>query len=251
MVIDYLSHAAEMLGKQEDITYYSDLREKVKTAFNNEFFHEDSKQYGTGSQASNAMPLFAGLVNPQDKQAVLDNLVKDIEEKGYRLSTGDVGNRYLFQALARNGLNEVMYKMHNHNEVPGYGFQLQFGATTLTELWDPRKGASWNHFMMGQIEEWFYKSLAGIDVEENTYSGFKSFKIAPQVVGDLTDVNASYNTLYGTINVKWKVDNGQFEMDIEVPVNCEAKVYLPQETIYTTVKSGKHHFRKELSRPSR
>ncbi len=247
MVIDYLVQAADMLDKMEDKTSYSGLRDKVKIAFNNEFFNKNTKQYGTGSQASNAMPLFTGLVAAEDKQAVLNNLVKDIEEKGYRLSTGDVGNRYLFQALARNGLNEVMYKMHNHNEVPGYGFQLQFGATTLTELWDPRDGASWNHFMMGQIEEWFYRSLGGIDVEENSYTGFKNFKIAPQVVGDLTFVNASYNTLYGTIKVDWKVDNGEFEMDVEVPVNCETKVYLPQETNYTTVKSGKYSFRKILN----
>jgi len=247
MVVDYLVKAAEMLNKKEDILFYSDLRGKVKTAFNDKFFNENTKQYGTGSQASNAMPLFAGLVNPKDKQMVLNNLVKDIEEKGYRLSTGDVGNRYLFQALARNGLNEVMYKMHNHDEVPGYGFQLKFGATTLTELWDPRKGASWNHFMMGQIEEWFYRSLAGIDMEENAYTGFKKFKIAPQIVGDLRYVNASYSTLYGTIQVDWKVDDGQFEMEIEVPVNCEAKVYLPQETDYTTVKSGKYKFKKKFN----
>lgn len=246
MVIDYLVQAATMIDKKEDISFYSGLREKVKSAFNNEFFNKSTKQYGTGSQASNAMPLFVGLVAPEDKQAVLDNLVKDIEEKGFRLSTGDVGNRYLFQALARNGLNEVMYKMHNHNEVPGYGFQLQFGATTLTELWDPRKGASWNHFMMGQIEEWFYRSLAGIDVDENAYTGFKNFNIAPQVVGDLSFVNASYKTLYGTIKVDWKVDNGQFEMDVEVPVNCEANIYLPQETNYTTVKGGKYSFKKRL-----
>lgn len=81
------------------------------------------------------MPLFAGIVEPQHREAALNNLVKAIEENGYRLSTGDVGNRYLFQTLADNGLNEVMYRMHNHREVPGYGFQLQFGATTLTELW--------------------------------------------------------------------------------------------------------------------
>ncbi len=247
MVIDYLVQAAEMMNKKEDIAFYSNLKKNVKSAFNNEFFDNNTKQYGTGSQASNAMPLFAGLVDSKDKQAVLDNLVKDIEEKGFRLSTGDVGNRYLFQALARNGLNEVMYKMHNHNEVPGYGFQLQFGATTLTELWDPRKGASWNHFMMGQIEEWFFRSLAGINVEENNYTRFKNFHIAPQVVGDLTFVNASYKTLYGTIKVHWKIDDGLFKMDVEIPVNCEAKVYLPHETNYTTVKSGKYSFEKKLN----
>ena len=49
---------------------------------------------------------------------------------------------------------------------PGHGFQLKFGATTLTEQWDPRQGSSWNHFMMGQIDEWFFNSLAGIRTVE-------------------------------------------------------------------------------------
>ena len=240
MVIDYLVQAAELTDNPDDYACYAKLREQVKDAFNREFFDANTRQYGTGSQASNAMPLFAGIVQPQYKQAVLDNLVKDIQEKGYRLSTGDVGNRYLFQTLADNGLNEVMYKMHNHREVPGYGFQLQFGATTLTELWDPRDGASWNHFMMGQIEEWFYKSLAGITTED--YSGFQNIVIAPKPVGDLEFVEASYDTLYGTISVNWKIDGDQFKMDLSVPHNCTAKVYLPQQEDYKDVGSGHHSF---------
>lgn len=240
MVIDYLVKAAEIIGNSKDRVFYTDLRKQVREAFNNEFFNENTRQYGTGSQASNAMPLFAGIVEPAYKQAVLDNLVKDIEEKGYRLSTGDVGNRYLFQTLADNGLNEIMYKMHNHREVPGYGFQHQFGTTTLTELWDPRDGASWNHFMMGQIEEWFYKSLAGITTED--YSGFKNVVIAPKPVGDLKFVEASYDTLYGTISVNWRIDAGQFKMDVTVPHNCTAKVYLPQQKNYISVGSGNHSF---------
>lgn len=240
MVIDYLAQAAEITNNRNDFTFYSKLRKQVKDAFNKEFFDENTRQYGTGSQASNAMPLFAGIVEHQYKQAVLDNLVRDIEEKGYRLSTGDAGNRYLFQTLADNGLNEIMYKMHNHREVPGYGFQLQFGITTLTELWDPRDGASWNHFMMGQIEEWFYKSLAGITAED--YSGFQNFVIAPKPVGDLKFVEASYETLYGTISVNWKIDGDQFKMDISVPPNCTAKVYLPKESNYKSVGSGSHSF---------
>jgi hypothetical protein len=240
MTIDYLARASEITGNRNDVTYYSKLKGEVKDAFNKEFFDKNTRQYGTGSQASNAMPLFAGLVEPQYKQAVLDNLVKDIEKKGYRLSTGDVGNRYLFQALADNGLNEIMFKMHNHREVPGYGFQLQFGTTTLTELWDPRDGASWNHFMMGQIDEWFYKSLAGIRSEDN--SGFRNIVIAPQPVGDLKFVEASYDTLYGTISVNWRIDDDQFKMNLSVPHNCTAKVYLPQQDDYKAVGSGNHSF---------
>ena len=244
MVIDYLVKAAAITGNSEDELYYSRLRSDVKDAFNRKFFNEVGKYYGTGSQASNAMPMFAGIVEDENREAVLQNLVKNIEERGYRLSTGDVGNRYLFQTLADNGLNDVMYKMHNHKEVPGYGFQLQFGATTLTELWDPRAGASWNHFMMGQIEEWFFKSLAGIQSEGN--SGYKDVVIAPQPVGDLTHVDASYKTLYGTISVHWKIDSNNFTLNISIPANCTAKVFLPKQKEYKTVGSGDHTFSSEI-----
>ena len=244
MVIDYLVQAAEITNNRDDIAHYTTLRDQVREAFNRTFFDEETGQYGTGSQASNAMPLFAGIVEPQHKQLVLDHLVKEIEERGFRLSTGDVGNKYLFQTLADNGLNEVMYKMHNHYEVPGYGFQLQFGATTLTELWDPRAGASWNHFMMGQIEEWFYKSLAGLRVDDR--SGYRNFVVAPQPVGDLTFVKASYDTLYGKISVDWRRENDRFILHLTVPVNCTAKVYLPHETTSKEVGSGNHSFIKVL-----
>jgi hypothetical protein len=69
--------------------------------------------------------------------------------------------------------------MHNHYDAPGYGFQIKFGLTTLTEQWDPRKGNSWNHFMLGQIEEWFYQSLAGI-MSDPEKPGFKHFFIQPK-----------------------------------------------------------------------
>jgi alpha-L-rhamnosidase len=81
MVVDYLAQAAKMTGNQEDLDKYTALRGEVKAAFNKEFFNEKTQQYGTGSQASYAMPLFAGIVEPQHKEAVLNNLMKAIEEK--------------------------------------------------------------------------------------------------------------------------------------------------------------------------
>lgn len=192
------------------------------------------------------MSVFAGLVEPINKKAVLDNLVKDIENHGYKLTTGDVGNRYLYQVLAQNDLNDIMYKMHNHKEVPGYGFQIQFGATTLTEQWDPRKGNSWNHFMMGQIEEWFYKSLAGINVDSDYNTGFQNIVIAPKPVGDLKFVKASYTSLYGDISSHWKVEDGTFTIDISIPPNCSAKVFLPNGKGYKEIGSGNYNYNIDL-----
>ena len=229
-----------MVGNKEDEAYYAKLAKEVIKAYNDKFFNVSTRQYGNGSQCSNAIPLFLDIVEPQYKADVLANLVKDIKAHGNRLTTGDVGNRYLFQTLARNGLNEVMYKMNNHEDAPGYGFQVKFGATTLTEQWDPREGTSWNHFMMGQIDEWFYVWLAGIQPVPSE-PGFQKLVINPQVVGNLKHVSASYNTLYGKVAVNWKVENGVFTMDVEIPVNCSATIILPNKEEYF-MGSGKQTF---------
>jgi hypothetical protein len=153
---------ADMLNNKYDVDYYQRLSDDVKKAFNNTFLNRKTAEYGTGSQCSNALPLFLDL--PDSKElydSVLRNLVLDIEKHGNRLTTGEIGNRYLIQSLAQNNKNELIYKMFNHYDAPGYGYQLKFGATTLTEQWDPRYGASWNHFMLGQIDEWFFRTLAG------------------------------------------------------------------------------------------
>lgn len=224
--IDLLAKAAKHLNKQEDVVFYENLAKSVKNAFNGKFFDAKTKQYGTGSQFSNAVPLFLNMVAPEDRQAVLDNLVNDIKARNYRLTTGDVGNRYLFQVLADNGLNEVMYKMHNHYDAPGYGFQIKFGLTTLTEQWDPRKGNSWNHFMLGQIEEWFYKSLAGI-VPDEKQPGFKHFFLQPEIVGDMTFAKGTYRSVYGEIKSEWEKKDGKMYFRCSIPANTTATIKLP------------------------
>lgn len=239
-----LSKAAVMVGKNADATYYHELSASVKEAFNKMFFDEKTGQYGTGSQASNAIPLFFDMVDRQNRDQVLANLVKDIRKHGNRLTTGDVGNRYLFQTLAQNDLNELMYIMHNHEDVPGYGFQVKFGATTLTEQWDPRQGTSWNHFMMGQIDEWFFAWLAGIQPDTD-FPGFERFIVHPQVVGDLTSVSASTETLYGKISVDWKIENNTFLLNVEVPVNSRARIILPDKQSHD-VGSGKYSYSVKL-----
>jgi len=221
-----VAKAAKLLNKTEDISKYETLTSDIKTAFNAAFFNPETKQYGTNSQFSNAVPVYMDIVEPQYKAAVMQNLLADIKAKGDRLTTGDVGNRYLFQALAQNGENETMYRMNNHYDAPGYGFQIKFGLTTLTEQWDPRKGNSWNHFMMGQIEEWFYQSLAGI-VPDNKKPGFKHFFIQPEIVGDMTFVKATYQSIYGTIASEWEKKDGKLILKVEIPVNTSATIKLP------------------------
>lgn len=225
-----LAKAAEMVGNSYDKAYYTTLAEQIKEAFNAKYLNPATKQYGTGSQCSNALPLFLEMVPAADRQAVLDNLVADIRAHGTRLTTGDVGNRYLFQTLARNGLNDLMFEMHNHWEAPGYGFQLKYGATTLTEQWDPRQGSSWNHFMMGQIDEWLFRSLVGLQPDANG-KGYQEVTIAPEMVGDETRVKATYQSLYGPYTIEWQREKGTAELRVEAPANCRVRLVLPGQPI--------------------
>lgn len=234
--LQLLVRAARMTGRTADAEKYSVMLDKTVVSFNREFFKPDSCTYGTGSQTSNALPLYLGLTGG-NKQGVLANLVNDIKEHGTRLTTGDVGNRYLFQTLAQNGLNELLYTMLNHYETPGYGFQLRHGATTLTEQWDPNQGSSLNHFMMGQIDEWLFKTLAGIQNQPGTH-GLRHLLIQPTLVGDLQYVKASTHSLYGKISV----DCTRTSLTVEIPVGSDATVVLPNGE-RKQVGSGQHTFK--------
>lgn len=233
--LQLLTEAAKMTHNKDDVKKYRELTQDVTAAFNREFYKADSCKYGTGSQTSNALPLYLNLTG-RNRQAVFNSLISDIEAHGYRLTTGDVGNRYLFQTLARFNHNELLYKMLNHYETPGYGFQLKHGATTLTEQWDPRQGSSLNHFMMGQIDEWLFKSLAGIQNREGTH-GMRHLLIAPTLVGDLQYVKAKTSSLYGTISV----DCTRSSLTVEIPVGSDATIILPNGD-KENVGSGKHSF---------
>ncbi|WBL24658.1 alpha-L-rhamnosidase [Zunongwangia sp. HGR-M22] len=221
-----LAKAAKVLGKPADVEKYTALTEEIRAAFNDQFYNAEKGSYDTGSQFSNAVPIYMNIVQPENKEKVLKSLMDTIKANDYRLTTGDVGNRYLYQTLAENGKNETMFKLQNHYETPGYGFQIKFGLTTLTEQWDPRNGNSLNHFMMGQIEEWFYKSLAGI-VPDPEYPGFKHFYLEPQLVGDMKFINATYQSIYGKIVSEWSKEAKRNVFNYSIPPNTSATLKLP------------------------
>ena len=86
-------------------------------------------------------------------------------------------------------------------------YQLEKGATVLAEAWDTNPASSQNHCMLGHAEEWFYRGLAGI-VPDPSSPGFRRFSIRPQIVGDLTWVAASYDSMLGRIACGWERQGG-------------------------------------------
>jgi alpha-L-rhamnosidase len=221
-----LYRMADLLGKADEAEKYKKRAAEIRNAFNKEFYNSAAGQYATGSQCSNAVPLVMGLVEPANRQAVLDAIVQDVQKRGNALTAGDVGYRYLLLALAENGRSDVIYAMNNQSDKPGYGYQLKMGATSLTEAWNARRYNSQNHFMLGQIIEWFYHDLAGIGPDP-TGPGFKKIIIKPQPVGEITFVKASYNSIRGQIISDWKRTDNSFILKVTIPANTTATVFIP------------------------
>ena len=178
------------------------------------------------------------MVAAEDRDAVLASLVRDVESRGWAMTAGDVGFRFLLQALAQGGRSDVIYKMINQDEKPGYGYQLRMGATSLTESWDANRSSSHNHFMLGHITEWFYKDLAGIDTDP-AGPGFKKILIRPQPVGDLTWVRAAYDSIRGRIVSHWKREGGKFTLELTIPANTTATVFLPARAGGEVLEGGR------------
>jgi hypothetical protein len=240
----YMYVIAKHLGKKQDANWYNLRADSIRHAFNREFYDVKKKTYATGSQCALSLALYLKLVPEGDYQAVFQNLVKDIKAHGNRLTTGDVGNRYLFTVLTQNDQRELLYTMLNHDDVPGYGYQIKKGHTTLTEQWNPDMGASMNHFMMAHIENLLIPDLLGI-----RRSG-ELIEIEPHPVGDLTWCKGSTMSAFGEVKVSWKRENGLFTLDIDVPHGGFADVYLPYSKHAESVGDGHHHFEDKIPQPN-
>lgn len=237
-----MAKMATLIGEKNDASNFEKKASVIRKAFNNKFFNAEKGLYSTGSNTAMAMPLALGIADPRYRKIIASNLVADIHKNGNSFTSGDVGYRYLLKALAMEGYSDLIYEMNNQSDKPGYGYQLKMGATALTEKWnaDGKNMGSQNHFMLGQINEWFFHDLAGIGVnEDGDGAGFRKIIIKPMPVGDLKWVKASYKTISGLIRSEWKRENGQLALNISIPANTTAKVYIPTGKGSIVLESGK------------
>ena len=223
-----ITKIAEMMNYEDDLERYKVLSEKVKNAFLKKYYNSDTGVVSTGSQTAYAMSLYNGIIAKDDEELVFYNLVESIKRNDYALTSGDIGYHFLVRVLSENGRSDILYKMNNRSDRPGYGFQLKKGATSLTESWSALTNVSNNHMMLGHLMEWFYAGLGGIYQEENS-TAYSEIIIAPKPVGDINWVNCSFNSPKGIISSQWKRKGNRFNLKVEIPENSVAKIIIPEK----------------------
>jgi len=237
-----MSKMAAVLGRDDDAARFTALAAEIKKSFNEKYYDSAHGYYDRNSQTANAMPLYVGLVEEQDRDKVLGSLVAEIKGRDFALTAGDVGYRYVLQTLQEAGLGDVIYRMNCRSDVPGYGWQLAHGATSLTESWQAYSNVSNNHLMLGHIMEWFYGGLCGIRQTGESVA-FRHLLIKPQVVPEVGYAKASLKLDSGTVSTGWKISaDGGITLDLTVPEGSDARVLVPGYGIDETVSSGTYSF---------
>jgi alpha-L-rhamnosidase len=223
---------ALLLGKKVDAEAYSKTAELMKSAFNTKFLDRNMVKYTNNTCTANILALAFDLVPDEYKDKIVDNLLQKIlSENGGHLGHGIIGGQWMMRALTNNGHADVAYKLASTTTYPGWGYMVQQGATTIWELWNGSYGDpgmnSGNHVMLlGDLIIWYYENLAGIRPDP-AVPGFSHIIMKPYVVGDLTHVNASYNSIRGMIKSGWKLDADQFSWEVTIPANSTATLYVP------------------------
>jgi alpha-L-rhamnosidase len=219
-----LSKIASVLGNETESQQFAALAEEIRSAYNKKYFNTETGNYNDGSQMANAFPLFLGIVPEAEKLRVLENLVNDIVvNNDNHLTTGVLGTKYMPEALAQLGRADVAWNIINQKTYPSWNSMME-KYTTVCEFWTLKQ--SKNHVMMGSIDAWFYKYVAGIQPDE-TKPAFSEFIIKPHVLNGLTYAEGKTETIRGTVSSKWKVESGKFVLEVEVPFNNWAKVFVP------------------------
>ncbi len=228
---------AELLNKSDDAKKYEKLAADIKIAFNETFWDKGTNTYDRNSQAANAVAIYMGLTEEVNSKQTLENLIADIRGRNNALTAGDVGYRYVLRALEANNASDIIYDMNCKYDVPGYGWQLAHGATALTESWQAYGFVSNNHCMLGHLMEWLFSGLGGVRQADSSIA-YKEIVFKPEVVGDIREAEVSHESPYGLVHSVWKDKDADFTLNIEVPANSSATVYLPASGINAVTESG-------------
>ncbi len=239
-----MTEMAQAIGRVNDMKKYKVLYEKIRDALLKTYIAKDGRVKGE-TQSTYTMLLDMGLL-PKDLQPkAVRHLVRLIKANNNHLATGFLGIKHLLPVLTRWGYIDLAYELLTKTTFPSWGYPIVNGATTIWERWNSytkEKGFetpemnSFCHYAFGSVCEWLFRRMAGIDMLE---AGFQQILIKPIPSKQIPKISASYDSIYGTIQTAWAIESRKFTLDVSIPANTTAKVYLPTNEPDTITESGK------------
>lgn len=225
---DLMAEMATATGRAEAAERYRRLRVAIGTAFAEELVAPDGTA-SNGSQTSQVLSLYMGLVPADRRAAAAEVLAQDIRKRGMTLSTGFLGTPYLIDTLADAGCWEEVAALLLQTRYPSWGYMVAKDATTMWERWNGDVGDlsmnSYNHYAFGAVVGFFYRRLAGI---APAAPGFRRIAVRPVWLPQAGRVWARYESCVGAIETETGGDqDGLSSLSLTIPANTIAEVELP------------------------
>ena len=240
---EILEQSAAVLGNTAEVARCQAALATKRPAIHQAFFDETNGVYVLDEQAYQIMPLLFGVVPQEQRAAVLAKLVDNIQNRRQsHLDTGMLGTYFLIQYLHQIGRDDLLFSIINQKTYPGWGFMLANDATTVWEQWNGYY--SHIHSCFASPGGWFYQSLAGIQPDPAS-PGFKGIIIKPSLVGDVTWVKAHYDSIHGRIVSNWRLQGDRLTLNVSIPANTMATVFVPAKSSATVKTDGGRFLRME------
>lgn len=235
-----LERCAKRLGRADDADRFAAMAADSRKAFRRAFVDSDSHRVDQNSQCALAMAIACELLEADEKVWALGALIHDIRSRSNHITAGDIGFRYVVDALTTSGRSDVMADLLSQPDAPSYAAQLAAGATTLTEAWDANPRSSQNHMMLGHAEQWFFNGLCGIRFDGTAPAG-RRVVVAPQVV-DLVDwAEANVRGRLAEVKSRWERQGDSILVSVWLSSKESATVFLPDGR-RVEIKEGEHRF---------
>jgi alpha-L-rhamnosidase len=243
---EIVSDAAGILGDAATEERYRALASEVRAAFEAEYLTANGRMVSDAPTAYSLALCWALLPHELQRANAGARLADLIRVSGFRVSTGFVGTPLIADALTKAGYVDVAHRLLMQTGVPSWLYAVCMGATTVWERWDsmlpdgsinPGEMTSFNHYALGAVADWLYRSVAGL---EASAPGYREIRVQPRLGGRLTSANAHHVTPYGEAAVSWSLDGGEFRLMVTVPVGATATVHLPDGSASVRVGHGSH-----------
>ena len=239
-----MSKIAGILGNSEDAKEYRELAAKIKAAFIKEFVTPNGRLV-SHTQTAYTLALAMDILPESYRKLAAENLNRNVKRFGH-ITTGFLGTPLISQALTAYGYLDTAYMLLKRKKYPSWLYPITMGATTIWERWDGIKPDStfqdagmnsFNHYAYGAIGKWLYSTVAGIEIDEEN-PGYKNIIFKPNPGGGLTHAKAEINTMYGLAFSSWEIKGDLIVLNILVPANTMADVYLPVKDLKTASIGG-------------
>ena len=243
-VTKLMAKVAHVLDKESDEKRFNELFKKIRQKFQQTFVADNGSIMGD-TQTTYLMALYFDLLPDSLRQPVFDHLLAKIEQADWHPTTGFLGVNLLLPTLSEYNRSDVAYRLMTTSTFPSWGYFIKHGATTIWERWDgwteengfyDPKMNSFNHYVFGACGQWLFSDMAGIDTDG---PAFKKIIIRPRIDDAFSYVKAEYHSIHGKIGVHWQKLENEILLNVTIPANTTAKIYIPRYNVKDLLESGR------------